>query len=41
MDYIHRVNLFPNARCVDSGAKPDVANVDIEAGVGRRAGDAR
>ena len=32
MGYIHRVNLFPNARCVDSGAKPDATNVNIEAG---------
>ena len=30
---ILRVNLFPNARCVASGAKPDAANATIEAGV--------
>lgn len=29
---ILRVNLFPNARCVASGAKPDAHNADIEAG---------
>ena len=32
MGYIHRVNLFPNARCVASGAKPDATNANIEAG---------
>lgn len=30
---ILRVNLFPNARCVASGAKPDATNANIEAGV--------
>lgn len=29
---ILRVNLFPNARCVASGAKPDAAHANIEAG---------
>lgn len=29
---ILRVNLFPNARCVASGAKPDADNANIEAG---------
>ena len=29
---IIRRNLFPNARCVASGAKPDATNADIEAG---------
>ena len=30
---ILRVNLFPNARCVDSGAKPTSTNAVIDAGV--------
>lgn len=29
---ILRVNLFPNARCVASGVKPDATNANIEAG---------
>ena len=29
---IIRKNLFPNARCVASGAKPDATNANIEAG---------